>query len=192
MLCYTNFPAHSFVSPRGALFPTSMWGLKSQLTHVFPRQCTSQQVHSPFHLQEEALPGSGERRSGASSGIHDNREVAPLQSFHHKQPNVGVHTTLRRTGNKQESGVQSTLLFQVQVIRPIQRNHTSISTTHTHSLIPQLLHQTLPLSPLPHLNPPPHVVPLTRVAPLEHQRRAPQQHEAVERSFKLNELNILG
>jgi len=56
MLCYTNFPAHSFVSPRGALFPTSMWGLKSQLTHVFPRQWTSQQVHSPFHLQEEALP----------------------------------------------------------------------------------------------------------------------------------------
>ena len=32
------------------------YGLKSQLTPVFPRQCTSQQVHSPQHLQKESLP----------------------------------------------------------------------------------------------------------------------------------------
>jgi len=40
-----------------------MWCSQVLLTPVFPRQCTSQQVHSPLHLQEEALPTRAAKQS---------------------------------------------------------------------------------------------------------------------------------
>ena len=40
-----------------------MWCSQVPLTPVFPRHCTSQQVHSPLHLQEEALPTRAAKQS---------------------------------------------------------------------------------------------------------------------------------
>ena len=135
------------------------------------------------------LPCRGERWTGTTPRIHDDRKTTAVERFSNKGPHILVQATLRRTRDQQQGGVQSMLFLQVQIRRPIQRNHSSILRTHTNSL--KLQFQTTALNFIAHYNSSfvqPHEMPVLLHQPLvrvlasgERHRRAPQEHEPVKR-----------
>lgn len=142
-------------------------------------------------MSRRLSPWGSDWGAAAPSGVHYNRKVSILQRIQGEHLDAALHAPLVRARHYKHRGIQPMLFVQVQIIRPIERDHPTVLQGDANPLVRDIA-GTVPAAHHGDAAPAQvHVVPLLGeqalvdaveqdAAVLEGHGRATQQNAAVE------------